>query len=498
MESGRSFESRSTRSSTSAPRGGDRFSPTVLAAAIGALLILTVTAVTSRISVHFHQQRETRLIQRLGDVYLDGLSAVVAPHLGSEDRKALDAALERVATYHDGVREVRLVVRAPDGEILGNLARDARSASVAPPPIDAAVSLATDDDSARVWVQRPLREGGRIRAILSAQLDLQPIREARLKASLESLGANAFLAIVLAGFGWVVMGRLLHPLKLLTEALAKAAEGSPRPVARGNQVWNAHVRTLLDEYDRMVAALAERRQLQTALAERLRAADLGRLAATIAHEVRNPLAGMLNAVDTARRFRDDPKAVTDSIDLLDRGLRAIERVVDTSLSMHRPPKDREHTAQIDFDDLARLLAAAALRQHVTLDWNATISASWPIDGTIVRQIVLNLTLNAIGATGTGGRVGFAVEEAPEHVAIVVSDGGPGLGPDLADRLRRLDLEWIDTSEGGIGLGVVIRAVVSLRGRIEVRDGAEGGTAIVVRLPRRGRDDGGSRTAEEAR
>lgn len=476
--------------------GGGRFSPTVLAAAIGALLILTVTAVTSRISVHFHQQRETRLVQRLGDVYLDGLSAVVLPHLVSEDREALDAALKRVATYHDGVREVRLVVRAPDGAIIGALSRDARSTSVSPPPIDAAVSLVTTGDHDRVWVQRPLRDGSGIRAILSAQLDLQPIREARLRASLESLGANAFLAIVLAGFGWWVMGKLLLPLTLLTEALGEAAAGTPRPVARGKQAWNAHVRTLLDEYDRMVDALAERRQLQTVVAERLRTADLGRLAATIAHEVRNPLAGMLNAVDTARRFRADPIAVADSIDLLDRGLRAIARVVETTLSMHRPPMDNETTHQIDFDDLAKLLDVAALRQQVTLTWSAVLASPWPFDATIVRQIVLNLTLNAIGAAGSGGKVELTVEEAPEEVAILVSDDGPGLSADLADHLRRLDLDWIDTSEGGIGLGVVIRAVVSLRGRVEVRRGPFGGTDIAVRLPREVRD-GASSSSEEA-
>lgn len=487
-------------STTRALAPARHLSPTVLAAMIGALLILTVTAVTSRMSVHFHQQRETRLIQRLGEVYLDGLSAVVAPHVappaGRDGGGGLDAALRRVATYHDGVREVRVVVRTPDGGVLGSLARDEQAEASALPPVDAEIPLATPDDSPRVWVQRPLRDGSQVLAVLSAQLDLQPVRDARLRASLQSLSANAFLAIVLAGFGWIAVGRLLFPLRLLADALGEAAAGRPHPVVRDGRNRNMHVRTLLDEYDRMVEALAERRKLQTALAERLRAADLGRLAATIAHEVRNPLAGMINAVDTARRFRADPQAVTDSLDLLDRGLRAIERVVDTTLSMHRPPKDSPFTRQVDFDDLARLLDTAARRQFVALRWTATLSAPWPIDASTVRQIALNLTLNAINAAGAGGIVEFSVTETPETIRMVVCDGGPGLAPDLAEHLRRLDLEWIDTSEGGIGLGVVIRAVVSLGGRIDVRGGAAGGTEIAVHLPREGRPDSAPCPSEE--
>lgn len=457
---------------------------TVLAAAIGAMLILTVTTVTSRISVHFHQQRETRLVQRLGDVYLDGLSAVVAPYVGKADYTGLVRALERVASYHDGVREVRLLVRTPEGRIVGDLALDAPATAAPPPPLDADVSLATADDHARVWVQRPLLDGGRELAVLSAQLDLRPIRDARLKANLESLAANAFLAIALAGFGYFAIGRLLSPLKLLEEALAEAAAGKPRAITPGKRPMNARLQSLLTEYNRMVSALADRRQLQIALAERLRAADLGRLAATIAHEVRNPLAGMLNAVDTARRFHADPQAVSESIDLLERGLRAIARVVDTTLSTHRPPADGEHTGQIDFDDLAKLLAAAADRQHAMLRWNATLSASWPIDATIIRQIVLNLTLNGLSAAGSGGVVDLAVDDSADEVAITIADDGPGLAGGFAEPLRRLDLDWIDTTEGGIGLGVVIRAVASLGGRIEITRSAGGGTSITVHLPRK--------------
>ena len=66
--------------------------------------------------------------------------------------------------------------------------------------------------------------------------------------------------------------------------------------------------------------------------------------------------------------------------------------------------------------------------------------------------------------------------------LTVRDEGPGLGPDATQRLQELDLDWIDTTAGGIGLGVVIRAVAGLGGRIEAHRPPTGGTAITVRLP----------------
>lgn len=457
-----------------------RLPQTILAAAMGALLILAVSAVTSRISVHFHQERETRLVERLGEVYLDGLSAVVAPLLTSGRWDDLKPALERVASYSDGVREVRVVVRLPDGRVVGELVRDPVAAAGVPPPLDEGVSLEVAGKGSWVWVQRPLMVAGREVAVLSAQLDLRQIRDARTRATLQSLAANAVLAVTLAAFGFFAMGRVLAPLKSLEDALGAAVAGDPRPIPIDDRARGGRLGRLLEAFNLMVAAQAERSQMRTVLAERLRTADLGRLAATVAHEVRNPLAGMLNAVDTARRFRADPKVVADSLDLLERGLRAVARVVETTLSTHRPPAGTEGTRQVDFDDLESLVAAAADRQKVTLVWKADLTRGWAVDSTVLRQIVINLAVNALNAAGAGGSVTVLARETADGPVTEVIDDGPGIAEATADRLRRLDLDWIDTTEGGIGLGVVIRAVAALGGRIDVGRGPDGrGTRVVV-------------------
>jgi len=375
---------------------------TIVAASVGALMIFAVTVLASQVAVLMHEGATTRLVERIGDVYLDGLSAAVAPHLENGRTNELQKVLERMASYHDGVREVRLVIRAVGGEVLADLARDDAAKRSELPPAREEVSLTSSEDRGRLWVQRPLMIGGHAVAVLSAQLDVKPIRDERFAANMTSLVLNAALAVLLAAIGFFVMRRLLQPLRLLEAALVDAVDGDPRPIPLETVKETAtRVDRLLVEYNRMAAASAERSQLQLLLAERLRSADLGRLAATIAHEVRNPLSGMLNAVDTARRFRDNPDAVAASLDLLERGLRAIARVVETTLSLHRPSTRHAAMKPIDFDDLERLLAPLAERQNTRLQWSADVGHDWAVDAAIVRQIVLNLAINALAAAGSG-------------------------------------------------------------------------------------------------
>lgn len=455
---------------------------TIVAASFGALMIFAVTVIASQVAVLMHEGATTRLVERIGDVYLDGLSAAVAPHLESGRTAELQRVLERMASYHDGVREVRLVIRAPGGEVLADLSRDETAAASVLPPAREEVSL-TSEDRGRLWVQRPLMIGTRTFAVLSAQLDVNPIRNERFAANLASLMLNAGLAVLLAAIGFFVMRRLLRPLRLLEAALVDAVDGDPRPIPLDTvKETSTRVDRLLVEYNRMAAASAERSQLQLLLAERLRSADLGRLAATIAHEVRNPLTGMLNAVDTARRFRDNPTAVAGSLDLLERGLQAIARVVETTLSINRPSSRATAMKPVDFDDLEQLLAPLAERRHARLQWSADVGHAWAVDAAIVRQIVLNLAINALAAAGSGGLVEVSVSRRGGRGLIRIADDGLGLKPEFVERLNALDVGWVDTTERGIGLGVVVRAVASLNGRIVTRTRMPGGTEIEVSLP----------------
>jgi signal transduction histidine kinase len=231
----------------------------------------------------------------------------------------------------------------------------------------------------------------------------------------------------------------------------------------------------------MLARLAEREELATKLAERERAALLGELAATIAHEVRNPLAGMLTAIGSLRRFGGAEEERARACDLLERGLRQIERVVQATLETHRGPPEPRPLSASDFQDLEALLRPEAVRRGVTLRMEVRLAQPFPTDALVTRQALLNLLLNALAATPPGGAVQLTVEEIEaEGLRITVSDEGPGL-PDSARR----QLSGEPRRGPGLGLAVVMTQIGQLEGRIEVDATPGQATRIVVHLPRHG-------------
>ncbi|MBS0219674.1 MAG: HAMP domain-containing histidine kinase [Proteobacteria bacterium] len=131
----------------------------------------------------------------------------------------------------------------------------------------------------------------------------------------------------------------------------------------------------------------------------------GRIAATIAHEVRNPLGGMSTALDTIRKFGSDPNTRMVSLDLIERGLLSIGDVVDSVLAFHRMLQNSRLTAS-DLGDLQTLVGPEMVRCQLRLAWNCDIPSVVNVAATEPRQIALNLLLNACQASPPGSEVGF--------------------------------------------------------------------------------------------
>jgi signal transduction histidine kinase len=230
----------------------------------------------------------------------------------------------------------------------------------------------------------------------------------------------------------------------------------------------------------MMARLDEREQLARRLAERDRAAELGELAATVAHEVRNPLAGMLTAIESVRRFGDDAQARGESVDLLERGLRQIQRVVDGTLSAYRGTTEVRPLDQADIDDVLRLLAPEATARRVKLHREGRLDAPFATDAVPVRQALLNLLLNAVQATPRGGSVGLRIGGTGDgRLLIEIEDQGGGL-----PEAQRRRLEGVEARGPGLGLTVVMRELARLDGEIGVTSEPGRATRITIRLPPR--------------
>lgn len=214
---------------------------------------------------------------------------------------------------------------------------------------------------------------------------------------------------------------------------------------------------------------------QVIAAERL--AAVGRLTASIGHEINNPLGGMLNAINTWRRYGQlDPMAET-TVSLLERGLLQIRDTV-SALLVEAKPTTRHFRAD-DAEDIRTLVTPDVQRQQAQLHWQATIEEI-PLPATLIRQILMNLLLNAVKAVPPGGRVGCEI--GVEAGALRLSVGNDG-EPISDEQMRHLFEPFVHYQPDGNGLGlwVCYQIVDQLGGSIEAASDSHG-TRFTATIP----------------
>jgi two-component system, OmpR family, sensor kinase len=457
----------------------------------GVMIFVVSVAVAHVVMAWFFRQQEQGL-ERLSAIYLDGLSATILPYVASNDREATLQALDRTLLFHQGIRERRLIVLTPDGDLFAEAALDSETKQ---PQLDTDLlqrladnrGLVLDLAEATGWVHRALERHGRLIAHVFAQLDVSELRAQRRQFRLTVILAVLLASAAAALLGSSVIRRVVAPLHLITERLKRAQAGSIEPLPEAEVATSStELRELVGGFNALAAALEEREALAHRLAERERNAVLGRLAAAIAHEVRNPLAGMLGAVDTIRKFGADEEIRRRSVSLLERGLDSIGDVVGATLATYRMPFSQRRLSAQDFDDLRVLAELEARRRQLALLWSSAVDRELAIPATELRQIVLNLLLNACAATPPHGTIAFSATLDDDHaLRLVVEDEGPGMPDTVAGALlgdERQSAADGDASRAGIGILVVRGLIRELDGRVSIEPRAGGGTRVVLRVP----------------
>jgi signal transduction histidine kinase len=238
---------------------------------------------------------------------------------------------------------------------------------------------------------------------------------------------------------------------------------------------------LFQTYNAMSDAVQARAVAERRLAERERFVSLGRLSSSLAHEINNPLGGLLNAADTIRTFADRPDVVRDAADLLNRGLRHLRDVARATLEQNRMDRSGQPLRPEDFEDLRLMFGPEIARLDQRLEWHveAPVAAMQAQPAAAVRQIVLNLLLNAAAAAGPGGHVALKVLATAEGLDLRVSDSGAGLTQAAQQRLMTDDPVQ---PGGGVGLRLVRDLVTQTGGRVTYARLA-GLTEISVTLPK---------------
>ena len=260
----------------------------------------------------------------------------------------------------------------------------------------------------------------------------------------------------------------------------RAGRADPIPESK-RQGISREFDLLFDRFNAMARALNEREELASRLAKQEKYAVLGKLASGMAHEVNNPLGGLFNAVDTLRRHGGNPQAREATLNLLERGLTHIRNVVRSTLVTYRREATESSLRAVDIDDLRLLVEPEASRKRVQFDWVNDVHDAVPVAVESVRQVILNLLINACAATDPEGTVHLRACATECTLIVDVGDRGPGLPDDLAKHLVG-HTDEAPRVGAGLGLWIVRRLVADQRGEISLVAKSDFSTLIRVTWP----------------
>ncbi len=210
-------------------------------------------------------------------------------------------------------------------------------------------------------------------------------------------------------------------------------------------------------------------------AERL--AVLGRVAAGLAHEIRNPLGSISGSIEMLRESPALSDEDRDLCDIVRREAARLNALVSDMLDLSKPRPPRVEA--VDVAALAREVVALATRSDRSGAGDVEVLYDGPdapafarCDGAQMRQVLWNLVRNAVQASGAGSAVRVRVRPSARHVELAVEDRGPGIAPDARERIY--DAFFTTRSQGaGIGLAVVKRVI---------EDHAPFGASIAIESP----------------
>ncbi len=305
------------------------------------------------------------------------------------------------------------------------------------------------------------------------------------ESALRSRWLQLFWELALAfGIGIPVAGvlvvyysrRIAGPLEELASAADEVAGGN-YDVAVPERTWGSEVERLAARFHEMTARLAESEQLSR------------NFLMSVSHELRTPLTAIRGHVAALREgvLDDDEDAQRRSLEVVSEEALRLERLVGDVLDLAkldarrfavlREEVDMQALCERAYATFAEEARTRGIEYELALGEGAVLIT----DGDRVLQIVTNLLANALRWTPEGGRVDLGLATQNGEVSVAVSDTGPGIEPQLEERIFR---PFWSGDGGGTGLGLAIarELAVALGGRLELNSEPGRGSRFVLVLP----------------
>lgn len=405
-----------------------------------------------------HQSRRTNDRRRAAEEAL--LDALLLPHdpaaegVGSEGQILLSKALLRLGRQ-EGVDAAVAWAAEPGGEPKVLAAHPAHSANRIHPTLELYDALMRLEGVQRLTD-----------AELGVELTALMARGVSAVAPIKGLGATPAAVLLIYPKR---PGRPLRPrtIAVLGEVATKLSHS-----------MSAHLAV-----DRLA-------RLDDAVQQLDRLASLGGLVSEIVHEIRNPLVSVKTFLQLLPERLDDPEFHRDFRGVVNDEVQRLERMLDDLLRHARPNRAPTIGEGARVSETIRttlqLLSYRCRERGVVLE--TEIRSNLPALGLsedALRQLLLNLLLNATEVTPEGGRIVLYVDWSPDevnHLELKIEDDGPGIDPSSGDRI--FEPFWTTRSEsaGGLGLAICKRIVDEAGGSIEAINRRDGGACFRVDLP----------------
>ncbi len=300
------------------------------------------------------------------------------------------------------------------------------------------------------------------------------------------------------GLGSLFADRIIVPVRRLIEASRKVSEGDLNPdigpISRGE------IGGLQKTFKDMVAALGQRRvESENQLLHSEKQASVGRLAAGVAHEINNPLTGVLTYTHMLLRRKDLDDEVRSDLETIAEATERVRKIVKGLLdfsrqtSLHREPAD----VNLLVKSSVSLMENQTLLKGVKITFEPGPDIPMlTLDRSQMQGVLLNIILNALDATRPGQEISISTKFIPsaidmnhKGIEIAVTDTGSGIKPEHLDRLFDPFFTTKEVGQGtGLGLAVSLGIVQRHGGTIRVRSEVGRGSSFYIWLPVNGNDD----------
>jgi len=297
------------------------------------------------------------------------------------------------------------------------------------------------------------------------------------------------LAVVL---GYVLADKIINPVHRLIKASQQVAEGSLTPDI--GPISKGEIGVLQNTFKDMVVSVGRRRaETEDRLLHSEKQASIGRLAAGVAHQMNNPLTGVLTYTRMLLRRKDIGNDIRSDLQTIAESTEQLRKIVKGLLAFSRQTNlDKEPT------DINRLIhTVISLMEHPALVRGVNIRCNpgenlplLTLDRNQLQSVLLNMIINALDATEPGGvitistRIGLSASDAGQKgLEISIADTGCGIPPEDLDKLFEPFFTKKDPSQAtGLGLSVSLGIIQRHGGTIRVQSEVGKGTRFFIWLP----------------